>query len=317
MTSPDQRGSIFFERFRAEVARYADGVHRLGDPARPAALKGLPAELASFLRSFDGADLFVDALTIRDAAHVAREGELVVFGETATGDRLALDPGGRVLRLEEDTGEALVEGTSFARWIEALVVADGVLYDREGDFREGLFDEDSDELTPAAAEKRERKALKLDPDAPAPAWRLARALERSGRAAEAEKLLRRAVAGDPDFGWAWFDLAKLARAAGRLEDAEAAFARAAECGGDHAGFFAAHAARAAAERGDDAARARHAARAVELDPLVTQAQRRAAASRLEEGAREEAKEHVALAAAVAPRDLDVLALRKKLQQRGG
>src|SRR5262245_49005220 len=82
---------LFFDRFRAEVTRYADGVHRLGDPAPAAAVKGLPAELASFLRSWNGVELFVDAFTIYDAAHVRREGELMVFGETGQGDRLALD----------------------------------------------------------------------------------------------------------------------------------------------------------------------------------------------------------------------------------
>ena len=145
----------FFERFRSEVARYAEGVHRLGDPAPAGAVAGLPEELAAFLRSWNGAELFIDALSIYDAAAVARDGELVVFGATAAGDRLALDAGGAVLRIEEDTGETLVEGTSFARWIEGFVVAEGVLYDREGDFREELFD-DVGRGAPAGGERAPR-----------------------------------------------------------------------------------------------------------------------------------------------------------------
>jgi len=297
----------FFERFRSEVARYAEGVHRLGAPAPATAVAGLPGELAAFLRSWNGADLFIDALSIHDAAGVERDGDLVVFGATAAGDRLALDAGGAVLRIEEDTGEALVEGTSFARWIEGLIVAEGVLYDREGDFREELFDESGEELLPAVSERRERKALKVDPGAPAPTWRLARALARLGHEGKAIALLRELTARAPRFGWAWFDLGRLARGAGRLEDAEAAFAAAAEADPayEHAGYFAAHAARVAAERGDEAARAGHAARALALDPELARAQRSAAASLLDEGQSADALEAAEIAAALAPRDLAV------------
>lgn len=307
----------YFERFRAEVARYAEGVHRLGDPAPASAVKGLPAELASFLRSWDGGDLFVDAVSIYPASGMRREGELLLFGETATGDRLALAADGAVLRIEEDTGEALPEGTSFARWIEGLVAAEAIVYDREGEFREDVFADDGDELTPAAAERRERKALKVDPDAGAPAWRLARALARRGKDAEAIQVLRKAVARTPSFGWAWFDLGKLLRAAGELVDAEGAFARAADAdpGADHAGWFAAQAARVAAARGDEPARARHAARAIELDPVVVASQKAAARSRLGEGAADEARELIEIAAAVAPRDLDIIDLLQRVTKK--
>ena len=52
---------VFFERFRTEIASYAEGVFRLGEPATAAQVKGLPAELAAFLRSWNGAELFIDA----------------------------------------------------------------------------------------------------------------------------------------------------------------------------------------------------------------------------------------------------------------
>lgn len=298
---------LFFERFRSEVARYAEGVHRLGEPAPAAAVAGLPEELAAFLRSWNGADLFIDALTVHAAAAVTRDGDLVVFGVTAGGDRLALDPGGAVVRIEEDTGEALVEGTSFARWIEGYVVAEGVLYDREGDFREELFDESGEELAPEVSERREKKALKVDPGAPAPTWRLARALARLGHEDKAAGLLRELTARAPRFGWAWFDLGRLERGAGHAAAAEAAFAAAAEAepAYEHAGYFAAHAARVAAERGDEAARARHAARALALDPELARAQRSAAASLLDEGQPADALEAAEIAAALTPRDLAV------------
>ena len=307
--------AVFFERFRAEVARYADGVHQLGEPAPKTAVTGLPEELAAFLRSWNGADLFIDAVTILDATRVVKEGELVVFGATAGGDRLALDPDGAVVRLEEDTGEALVEGTAFARWIEGFVVAEGTLYDREGEYKDDVFDDSGEELAPEVIERRERKALKIDPGAPAPTWRLARALDRLGHAKKAAELLRELTARAPRFGWAWFDLGRLERAAGRPAEAEAAFAAASEADPEyeHAGYFAAHAARAAAERGDDAARARHAARALDLDPDLARAQRDAAARLLGEDRRPEALEAAQIAAALAPRDLGVLDLVRRCQ----
>jgi len=302
----------FFERFRDELARYAEGVHRLGEPARAADVRGLPAELASFLRSWNGGDLFVDAFTLRAADAVERDGELLIFGETAGGDRLALDEKGRVLRLEEDTGEVLVEGSGFARWLEAMVVAEGVIYDREGEFREEVFDDSGEELLPEAAERRERKALRLDPAAPAPAWRLAKALARLGQAAKAARVLEELVARAPDFAWAWFDLGRLRRDAGKLAEAEEAFARAAADGEyEHSAYFAAHAARTAATRGDDLARARHAARALELDRDLARAQRDAAERLLTEDRREEALEAAELARALRPGDLQTIALLER------
>ncbi len=306
----------FYERFRGEIARYADGVHRLGPPARADAVAGLPAELASFLRSFDGADLFIDAVTLFDAAGVRRDGGLLVFGATQDGDTLALDLGRDpppVVRVEADTGEALEEGTSFARWLEGYVAAEGTVYDREGEFREGIFGDEGEALDPRAVIRRERKALKVDPDAPAPSLRLARALERTGKAAEAERILAGVVARSPRFAWAWFDLGRLLRAAGRLAEAEGAFARAAEAQPDYepAGYFAAQAARAAAERGDERARAAHAARALDLDPGVARAQKAAARSLLDEGKTADAREAAAVAAAVTPRDVETLDLVKR------
>lgn len=304
--------AIFFERFRAETARYAEGVHRLGEPASPTEVEGIPAGLASFLRSWNGAELFIDAITLHSAGELERDGDLWVFGRFATGDRLALDRAGRVLRLEEDTGEVLVEGTGFAAWLEGFVTAEGVLYDREGEFREDLFQDDGEELHPEAVERRERRALKLDPDAPAPTWRLARALAQLGHADKAIGLLEALVARNPNFAWAWFDLGKLRRAGDDLAAAETAFAQAAsDPSYEHAGYFAAHAARAAALRGDDAARARHAARALELDTGLARAQREAAERLLMEEQVAEALEAAELSAALAPRDLATIDLLRR------
>jgi tetratricopeptide (TPR) repeat protein len=309
----------FFDRFREEVAGYAEGVHRLGEPAPAEALADVPdVELRDFLASWDGAELFIDAYTIRPAAALEREGDTLWFGETSLGDSLGLElaHGGRIVKLEEDTGEVLVEGSSFARWLEATVVADGVLYDREGEWLEDVFDDERDELAPAASSKREKKALKIDPAAPAPAWRLARAQERSGDAAAARATLEGLVVREAAFAWAWFDLGRLRRNDGDLAAAETAFSSAAEAGArqesELAGWFAAHAARVAADRRDEPARAAHAARALALDPEVARAQRRAAQARVDEGELDEARELLSLASALLPRDLEVAELSRRL-----
>lgn len=309
--------SVFYERFRAELARYAEGVHHLGEPAASAVVRGLPAQLAAFLRSWNGAELFVDAVVVRPAAEVIKDGDLWIFGATANGDRLALDETGKVLRLEEDTGETLVEGTSFARWLEGYVVAESVIYDREGEFRDDIFDESGEELLPEAAEKRERKALKVDAGAPAPAWRLAKALARLGLEEKAVRVLEELVTASP-FNWAWFDLAKLRRAAGDLEGAETAFASAAEADPtyEHAGYFAAHAARAALARGAEPARKTHAARALELDPELAAAQKQAAENLLDEGRTDEAREAAEIVKALRPSDLQAIELLKRLEEDG-
>jgi hypothetical protein len=128
----DGGARAFFDRFREEVAGYAEGVHRLGDPAPGAALARVEDdELRDFLASWNGAMLFIDAYTIFAAEELQPDAEsgTLWFGETSLGDRLGLAPpdGGRVVRLEEDTGERLVEASSFARWLDATIVADGVL----------------------------------------------------------------------------------------------------------------------------------------------------------------------------------------------
>jgi hypothetical protein len=311
--------SRFFERFREETARYAVGVHRLGEPAAKAALGGVPdAELASFLASWNGAELLGDALTVLGVAVLSREGDTLWFGATGLGDRLGIQLGrGCVVRREADSDELIVEGTSFSRWLEATVVADAVIYDREGEFQEDVYD--GEDLAPRAQARREKKALKVDPGAPGPSFRLARALARLGDEGGARRQLETLTAAWPDFAWAHFDLGQLRRNAG-APDAEAAFAAAAAAaarsGGEHAAFFAAHAARECAERADEAGRSRHAAYALELDADCARGLRRAAQARAEDGEPEEALELRALAAALAPRDLETVELRRRLAAAG-
>src|SRR5258708_22880220 len=63
---------MFFDRFRDALSRLPDGLIRAAPPAPGAAIaaaearlgRALPEVYASFLRSFDGADLFHEAILV-------------------------------------------------------------------------------------------------------------------------------------------------------------------------------------------------------------------------------------------------------------
>jgi hypothetical protein len=298
-------------RALAELATYAEGVHQL-EPGGHLALADLPAALRTFYRHADGAELFHGAIVLAPAAGVRIADGRARIGELE-GDDLLIDVAtGAIWRAEDETGELLEEATSFDRFLLGAIEAEGVLYDREGEFVGGI-DEDG-ELEDEAAIARERKRVRRDPDAPAPRWRLARALARGGKLEAARDELEAVVAARPAFGWAWYDLARLAE---RLGDPAAArddaiAAAEAEAGYEHNGFFWAHAARLAAAAGDAAGAARCAAEASKADPGLARTQREGAEAQLAAGELDAAAELAELAAIVAPKDLAVADLRKRI-----
>ena len=172
---------------------------------------------------------------------------------------------------------------------------------------------DGDELLPAVRLKRARRAVKLDPEAAKPHYELGKALLADGQTTEAERALLHATELDPHAVWAWFDLGRLQLDRGALAQAEQAFARASSADPEyeHAGYFAAWAARAALARGDAAAAERHRARAQALEPGLVARQLAAAEHELAEGAAEEALALAELALAVAPRDMQALDLKRR------
>jgi hypothetical protein len=248
-----------FDRFRAEVGRYAEGVHLLEPPAATeavaAAERALGLPLPEAYRSFllqcsNGAFLFHDDYTLfgvgpeRDGPQrVQRHGELVWFG-VGEGP-LCFDERGRVLRLDggEEEPQPRVEGSGFERWLDAVMAREALLYDREGEFRDAVFDEEQ-ELAPRLRRRRAQAGIAADPVAPA--WReeLAAILVGEKKLGRAATELERAVALQPELPSAWFALGKLRREAGEPDAAALAFRRAAEAEGDpeEAAFAFAHAA---------------------------------------------------------------------------
>ncbi len=299
-------------RVRERLARYAEGVHYLG-PAQAVLDSALPDGLRAVWHVFDGGALFHEALMLVPSREAAADGTRWQVGEVE-GDDLAVDRDtGAVWRLEQDTGEWVEEGTAFDRWLFGWVMGQAVLVDDEGEYRDGVFDEEG-ELLPAAAARVEEEILGRDKGAPAPRWRLARALVREGRLERARDELEELVSRRPAFAWAWFDMARIAE---RLGDLEAAASDMREAGSanptyEHAPFFWAHAARLAAAVGDEAGRAEAAARALSNGPALVSIHRDAAEQSFEEGELEAAREHVALARALAPRDVAVLELARRI-----
>ena len=303
-------------RVRAALGKSAEGVHVLGAPAAALDLD-LPAGLVAVYREADGAELFHGDLVLRPRADWERRGGRVLVGELGEDSLWVAVEGGAVWRLEEDTGEWIEEGSSLDRWLWGWVEAQSALYDREGEFVDGVLDEEG-ELTEEAALERERRLLKRDRGAIGPRWRLSRLLARTGDKERARAELEEVVAARPGFGWAWYDLARLSEALGELDGArdEALAAAEADESYEHAPFFLAWAARLAAKVGDEAARAQLAGRALERAPDLAARQLEGAASLLEEGQVPQARELAELARALKPRDLAAADLLRRIDEAG-
>jgi len=137
-------------------------------------------------------------------------------------------------------------------------------------------------------------------------------LARDGHTREAYRELERAVELDASAAWPWFELGKLRFAAGDRTGAAEALAHAAEAEPEHehAGFFAAWAARAA---GDAESAEKFRQLAAALDPGLVGRQIAAAEAELAAGRRAEALEQVELGLAVSPRDMQALELRRRIK----
>jgi Tfp pilus assembly protein PilF len=298
--------------FLRALGKFAEGVHALGEPS--AALDAdLPAGVLAVYREVDGAELFHGDLVLYPRSAWRREGGKLAIGELGE-DALWVDlADGSVWRLEADTGEWIEEGSSLERWLWGWVEGQGLLYDREGEFRERAIDEEG-ELTREVAIARERAVLKRDPKAVGPRWRLARELVRAGDGEAARDELEEVVAARPRFAWAWYDLARISEKLGELDGArdEALAAAEADPAYEHAGFFLAWTARLAALAGDEPGRAALAARALAADPDLARRQLEGARDNLEAGELEAARDMIEVARALTPTDLAVLDLARKL-----
>lgn len=288
------------------------GLHDVAPPAAQLP-SGLPEALIDFYARCDGARLFLDSVELVPSAEVEPRGEHWMFG-SLEGEDLLIDVRGRIWRSDESLDDLVCEGTRLDRWFAGVVDAIAVLYDDEGEFADGSFDEEG-ELLPAVGERQLRAMLRRDPGAPGPRWRLAHALLAQDSLTEGRAELEEVVANDRGFAWAWLDLAKISERLGELPGAieEARAAAEAAAGHPQAGYFHAQLARIASRAGEEATRAAAARRAGELAPELKAAQLAGARESLAAGDLASARGLIDLLRAVWPRDLEVLELAGRVE----
>ncbi|HEX4421522.1 MAG TPA: hypothetical protein VH165_26585 [Kofleriaceae bacterium] len=310
----DERGDSSpgsFDRVFELLELAPAGLHDVAPPAAQLP-SGLPEPLIDFYARCDGARLFIDSVELVASADVVARGEHWQFG-SLEGEDLLIDARGRVWRSDESLDDLVCEGTRLDRWFAGIVDAIGVLYDEEGEFADGVFDEEG-EVLPVVGERQLRAILKRDPAAPAPRWRLGHALLAQDSLIEGRAELEEVVSHEPGFAWGWLDLAKISERIGELTGAVDEARAAAEAAADHpqAGYFHAQLARLAARAGDEVTRATAARRAAELAPELKAAQLAGAADSLAEGDLASARGLIDLLRAVWPRDLEVLELAHRV-----
>ena len=306
------------ERIEERLYAAPAGLHAVGRPASDAALTeaGLPEVAALVWRAFDGIELAGGEARLFALAELqAATNTAAAEGLLQPGDRVIGERGRETLVLPEDPwaegGDVVVvgddvergpEASTVAHWILGVLGELAVLYDEDGEFRDGLFDDEDGELTAAARRRLLRRRLDLDEDAPRARLLLARLLREAGEtraaAAELTGVLRRA----PDWCWAHHER-------GLLESKPRPFQKAADCTDDDVlkAHFLAHAAAVA----DDTHRPALAEKVLALRPDYVTHQREGAKAHLARNAPEDAAPLIRLGLAIAPRNLELLALKKQ------
>ncbi|PRQ06358.1 hypothetical protein [Enhygromyxa salina] len=326
---PNQRLEALLDRIEDRLVDAPIGLHQVGEPASAEALAQaeLSEDAAGLWSRWDGIEFgsaearlltLADQIEATEAAHAAeilREGDRVI-GEIGLALLVApadpWDEGGEVVMVEDD-GERAPYASSVVRLALGLIAEMSVLYDDDGEYREGLFEEHG-ELTPRAERRLLRRRLDFDEDAPFPRFRLGQLLRRGGELRAARAELRRVLRCAPEFCWAHWELGRVELEIAAGEDpgearaaARESFAAAAEKTGDahlRALFLAWQ-----AWSSDGAERERLAAEVLRLDPSFASAREAGLREAIEDEDRDRAKELLGLALAVAPRQLGLLELR--------
>ncbi len=325
------------DRLEERLETAPAGLHATGGAADADALEAsnLPPEAVLLWKKYDGVELMSGEACVfplgelADATARAQDEGLLRPGDIVIGERgrllyaLPEDPwaeGASVVSITEEN-ERSPEASSVMRLLLGLLGEVAVLYDDHGEFHDALIDEWGD-LEPATHRKLLRRRLDFDPIAPGPRLQLARLLLGSGEQRAAFKEVEKVLHYAPEFAAAHFVRGQALRGLGKLEQARRAFARGAEHAYDpvNAADYEAWAALAAVEahaasgdEADSAHAASHAAGVLRRRPDYAQNQLLGAQARLQQRDNDVAAELLALGLAVAPRNLELLQLRRELE----
>jgi len=302
------------DRLIAKLEDAPPGLHDIEPPAEELP-SGLPGPLIELYARCDGARIFVDTIEIVSSREVTLENGRWQFA-TAEGDPIFVDTKGKVWRTDESIEDDVCDGTRLDRWLAGQLDALDLIFDRDGEYADDVFDEDG-ELLPVIREQQLRAQLRRDSAAPAPRWRLAQILIDQGAIEDARNELEQVVADDPVFAWAWLDLARVSERLGEISGAidEARMAAEAAEGVQHpqGGYFWSQVARLASRAGDEMVRAEAATKASLLAPDLKKVQIAGARELIEAGDNTSAKGLLDLLRAVWPRDLEVLELARRVE----
>lgn len=330
----DRRLEALGDRIEDRLRDAPPGLHQVGEPADPQALAqaDLPDEAAALWGRWNGLELGNDEVRLwslarqEQATREAEEAEILREGDRVIGEIglsllvLPADPweeGGEVVMVEED-GERAPYASSVLRMVIGLLAEMQVLYDDEGEYREGLFDEEG-QLTARAERRLMRKRLDFDEDAPFARFRLGQLLRRAGELKAARAELRGVIHRAPEFAWAHWELGRVelglaeaeAEPEAGLERARVCFVAAAEKAGDRhlRALFLAWGARAA--RGEE--RERLGRKVLELDAGFLGAREAGVREAIEDGELGRARELLEIGLAVGGRHVGLLELRRRVE----
>lgn len=302
------------DRIFAKLDDAPPGLHDVDPPAEELP-SGFPAPLIELYARCDGARIFVESLEILRSHEVAYDNGRWRFA-IVEDDPVSIDAKGKIWRTEESIEDDVCDGTRIDRWLAGELDAFDLVFDRDGEYADDVFDEDGD-ILPVVREQQLRAQLKRDAAAPAPRWRLAHILVDQGAIEDARNELEQVVADDPVFAWAWLDLARVSERLGELGGAidEARMAAEAAEGVQHpqGGYFWSQVARLASRAGNEMVRAEAATKASLLAPELKRAQIEGARERIDAGDKASAKGLLDLLRAVWPRDLEVLELARRVE----
>jgi tetratricopeptide (TPR) repeat protein len=302
------------DRVFAKLEDAPPGLHDIDAPAEELP-SGLPAPLIELYARCDGARIFVESVEILPSHLVEVDNGRWRFA-TIGEEPVSIDSKGKIWRHDESIEDEVCDGTRIDRWLSGQLDAFDLVFDRDGEYADDVFDEDG-EILAIIREQMLRAQLKRDATAPAPRWRLALVLVEQDAIEDARNELEQVVADDPVFAWAWLDLARVSEKLGEVGGAidEARMAAEAAEGVQHpqAGYFWSQVARLATRAGNEMVRAEAATKASLLAPDLKKAQIAGARELIEAGDNTSAKGLLELLRAVWPRDLEVLELARRVE----